>query len=744
MAILTVDSYDNAEGAILDIYQIGGKRLRVQPPFQPYMYSTRPIRDGEPMQKLFLSDMQLHDVWKMEFNDSAEQQRWRSPFTIEDHFPFKMQVAIDKGYKFSSPMPETCGWDIETTLAGLSPDWRRDTIKSIAIWDEHPRRKQFFSGEPRLVIQDFLKAWNEVYNPDVPIDFFGRFYDYPTLMQNCQRFGIECKMGRDGSTPYIQSSEFERRGKGHIENTILIRGRAPFDVQKETDADYTLTLAGLKNKGLKEVAKYYGFNPIEIDYDKMHLLTERELEAYNVSDAKVSKQVGDIYFRTLWELAEYLEIPVNMIIQRNPSWVSNIVLGRKFHAQNIVSDAPNCERFPQFFQPGKKAIQGAEPKAFRSGIYTENVKHKDFSGMYVSIMRALNLSPETVSLVSIKPYTGKIGFKPYNGGCIVEIPDNINGQVSIRIDLSKKGIQTEILDDVVNQRNAVKAEAKLTKDEGLKNSLNSKQIMLKLVGNSIFGYHAMSYAAYGNVLIGCINTGIARYLINSECELEEKAGNINLEVDTDGLFLVENNPVQLNIAELFPDCFNIDLIRQETENVDGMIILEDISGDPAAKSYILKMNGKITFHGSSILGRHIPLVIDAFTKELATCLFNGEDTYSMFRSWNKKRILSYPTKAFVSQASFSKNPEEYNESSMYYGLYKTLKASGIEAKCGEKINYVKCINGYTPMLCFKDSDKIDVSHFQSRMCDVASRITGKSFKELKQYFDETVKMEMFF
>jgi len=740
MAILTADVFsDRQHGSLLNIYHVGGKAIQVQPPVRPYLYSTRPLQEGTMERRKFLSDMQYHDVWKQSFFDDYERDQNRSPFTIEDRFPLKMSVAVDCGYKFVSQYPKILAWDIETELAGLSPNWQQDKVKSIACWSETKESHKFFHGEESKVITDWF-AYLHKYDPDILCDFYGRFYDVPTVMQRCMALRLECAFGRDGSAPFIVTKEFEKMGKGKIENTVRIRGRVHFDVHKEVDADYTLTLAGLKNRGLKEVARHYKLNPIEIDYDTMDQLTLQELADYNLSDARCTYEIGQIYFRPLWELAEYLNFPVDMVVQRSPAHVSNVALGRRFHERGIVSDMPNCQRFPQIFHPGKKAIQGAEPRSYRSGVYTEKVKHKDFAGMYVSIMRALNLSTETVSLVSIKPYTGKYDFKPFKDGCVVEVPDTKNGQVTIKIDLSQKGIQTEILDDTVAKRNLAKAEWKKTKDP----ALWSKQIMLKLIGNASFGYNTMAYATYGSILVGELDCAIARLLLDKSIALEEKAGNIMLESDTDGYFYVENVKTDLNVADCLPDCFDLSLIQQEVEDVQGIILLDDISQNPAAKSYMLKDGaGKITKHGSSILGRHIPLIIDVFIDELGICLFNREDTYSMLRSWSKRRILKFPLKAFTSQATFSKRPESYNSTTLYAHLYKTLKDNGIQAQWGDKVNFVKTVGGYMPTLCFRDVNKIDASYYQSRMADIASRMMQVPFKDLKQYFDQTIRLEEF-
>ncbi|MFA5366285.1 MAG: DNA polymerase domain-containing protein, partial [Candidatus Bathyarchaeia archaeon] len=709
---------------------IGGKHRQVEPPFQPYCYSLRPVQGAKPVQKKLLSDMKLHTVYRMDFEDEGMLKRCQCAYTIEDRFPFKMRVAIDVGYKFPSSFPKVLAWDIETKLAGLNPNPMKDEVVSIATWGEKEEDRHFFYGDRRKFIPEFLAFWREN-NPDVPADFYGRFYDYICLINNCHELGLTCSLGRDGSEPYILKKEFEKQGKGRIEHTVLIRGRVPFDVHKEVDADYTLTLSGLKTRGLKETARHYGMNPIEIDYDHMKDLVLEELKAYNLSDAEITYNVVLIYLQVLWILAEYLDIPLDMVVQRAPSHMSNIVLGRALAAENIVSDGANCERFPQFFVPGRKAFQGAEPRCFRSGVYTKNVKHKDFKSMYVSINRALNLSPETVSLVAIYPYTGKYRFEPHKDFCIVEVPDEINGQVVIKIDLSKKGVMRQVLDDITEKRSVSKEHWKQTGDP----KFNSEQIAYKLVGNLFFGYNGMKFANYGNVLIAILDTAIPRLLIDSSMAKEESVGNLLLNVDTDGYFYVENKPVCFKASDLLPECFETALIEQETEDVQGMIILEDIKGNPAAKSYILKDDkGKITKHGSSVLSRGISVIVDHFVDDLAQTLFDGGDAIATVRKWNAKKISCYPAKDFVQYTTLSKRPEDYDKTTMYSHLISQLKTMGAPVQWGDKVNYYVCKSGYVPTLCFDGKHhKIDASEYQEKMASIASRILQLPYKQILSY-----------
>ncbi|MFA5306861.1 MAG: DNA polymerase domain-containing protein [Candidatus Babeliales bacterium] len=729
----------------MDVWEIGGKHRQIMPPFPPYLYSLRSVSNSKMQQKRFLSDMKSHNVWKLEFNDTNELERTRNAYTIEDRFPFKMRVAIDVGYKFPSNYPSLLGWDTETITTGLSPDSSTDTIMSISAWSAKPSERAFFyeKNKPKETILEFLEHWKSC-DPDVPVGFNDRFYDYPVLMQNCKRFGIRCEMGRDGGIPYILKNEFEKRGQGRIEHTVLLNGRTPFDIDKETRNDYVLTINGLKNRGLKEVARHFKLNPVEVDYNLMQSLSYSELEEYNLSDARCTYELGEIYFRGLWELADYLGIPVDAIITRTPSHIGNIVFGRAYNEKGIVSDGENKIRFPQLFG-GKKANQGAFGKCYKTGIFVEDgewrIVHKDFVSMYVNILRATNASPENTRLVSVKSYTGNYDFKIEGDRAIVEIPEYPHNpgdfpprQVTVEIDLSEDSVLRKILDDLFAKRVVAKADWKRT---GLP-EYESRQNALKLVANSLWGYQSMVWSKYGSILVGIVDTGLGRYLIQNATELESKSGNIPLQIATDGIWELQKNPVEFDASTCLPSAFKTDLLQMDTEEYLGLIVIDE-------KNHIYRdKDGKTVKHGSTILGRSIPYVVDYFIDELADCLFKKQDPVDVMQSWSKKRIHKFNLRDFVSYKTLSKHPDDYSEKTMYANLIGKLNKAGIKVRYGERINFVKTIQyGYTPTVLFKDGMTIDTSYYQSYCCEITSKILGKPFKELKKHFDGDVQLEMF-
>jgi len=250
----------------------------------------------------------------------------------------------------------------------------------------------------------------------------------------------------------------------------------------------------------------------------------------NIDDCRVTLEVAKVYLAVHYEIAEYFDVPLGMVIERQPSHISNWMLGRDLSKMGVVSDGMNKERFPWVFG-NKRSCQGAVVKCERTGHF-RNVLHDDWHSLYPSIMIGFNLSPETVSLVSVKPYTGRYHFKCFGDYALVEIPETPKKegdfpprQVVARIDLSKDGVLRE------RQRNFLTMRKKTT--------LEARNNAFKVIGNAAYGYNINGWARWGNALVGILTAGIGRYTLNKTAE-EKRAQKLEVvEMDTDGLYLLE-------------------------------------------------------------------------------------------------------------------------------------------------------------------------------------------------------------
>lgn len=563
--LLSAEPFDDpAEGTLLDLWYVGGKHKVVRPPCKPHYFSFTEQGDSVTVKKKLLSSPSVTRlVDRVDFPVLRALDRFRLPDSMESHKRFVDVLICDYGFATPSEEPVVLAWDMETfTFAKTGVDWRRDTIKSIAVWLpmedvayslQHEDADVMWSEEDMLMgicwrvdkdhdeiwaIRQFLKFARK-FDPDVLAGYNDGDYDMRVLLQRCRRHRLRCPIGRDGSEPYIIVRDYVRRGKHREVVTVRIRGRVHLDVLKEVFLDQTLY--DLKGRGQLEVAKHFGFDPIEgVSHAN---IPDADLALVNMDDARCCYGLAGLYAKNIYSLCEELSVPLNLMVQRSPSHVPNWFYGQAFSKLDIISDGYNFERFEKIFNRGGKPYQGAFVRCYLRGLFW-NIEHIDYVSFYPSIMIKYNLSPETVSLVTIKPYTGEYRFEEYDDYMIIEVPDipkkkgkpdmERAAQFVCRVDMTHDSVTRTQLVWIRDERARLKQRYNETKDE----KFWSRQYALKVVQNKLYGYNAMRYALYGNILVAILITALARYHIEKLiAELPSKGKKI-IEVDTDGLYCV--------------------------------------------------------------------------------------------------------------------------------------------------------------------------------------------------------------
>ena len=565
--LLSVEPFDDScEGTLLDLWFVGGEHKTVRPPCQPHYYSAVEQGDAELVRRRLLSKPNVEQMlYRVDFPTLASLDRYRLFGAMESHKRFVDVLTSDFGFDQPSAEPSVLSWDVESfTFSKIAPDWRRDTIRSISVWSQNYHSPDIVSlkviaGDAVLmvgsddefgicwsvddahdevwVIQQFIK-FVQSFDPDVLCGYNDGDYDLRLLLTRCNALRIVCRLGRDGSIPYVIERRYERRGKEREIQLVRIRGRVHFDVLTEVLFDQTLY--DLKGRGQVEVAAHFGFAPIE---DVNHAsIPEERLAEVNLDDARCCYGLAKLYSQNIYALCDYLKVPLNLMVERSPSHISNWFLGQEYSKLGIVSDGYNNERFPQIFARSGKWYQGGFVKCYKTGLFWK-VEIVDFEGFYPTIMVDYNLSPETVSLVETKPYTGLYIYTHFIGYDIIEVPDKpkiVKGQESqalqfvCRVDTSKDSVTRTRFKWIAEERVRLKAEYNKTKDE----KLMSRQWALKTIQNAAYGYNGTPYALYGNVLVSLLTCALGRFHIQELMGKLKKEGKQIIEVDTDGLYCV--------------------------------------------------------------------------------------------------------------------------------------------------------------------------------------------------------------
>jgi DNA polymerase elongation subunit (family B) len=715
--LLSVQSLNSTKlGTLLEVWYVGGEHAYVKRPFDPYFFSTirMPKYSNEEVVKKDLATHKFITMHKISFtNTNALRSNADYVFTTDDDVPYVQRVAIDEGFYYPSPLPHHYAFDIET--------WR-GRIQAIAF-DGHETHEYSAGNNERANIE-FLNQKIANLNPDLLDTYWGSYFDITKTQERAKIHDIKLAWGRNGEEPYIKKRQYRRGPKMGVEHTVRMKGRLHFDVWKEVDMDQTL--AGIKDHKLRTVTKWFKFPPcLPIDYDNMDAMSDKDLGEACLSHAHATWLLADMYLHRLYYHADTIGLPLNLLIERTPSHLPNYIYMRDLERLGYIARSNNKERFPQFFNFGRKAYQGAIVRLYQAGIYSK-LFHDDFKSMYPTVMGVFNLSSETVRLIDVKhgDFTGL--ERPRFNGQILTVYDKKVGAIKVEID-RKEGITKKRIREWMKQRSIVKDKLKLHPNDP---ALESEQYGLKVNLNTIYGYHGMRFARYGCAPIAAIITAIGRWWLWESVNLMENEGCKVIESDTDGIYHVgEDMSKQLTayIRTLIPHPYDPAFIKVDNDVYDGGIFYEE-------KGYLLKDGNDIKFHGSGLKGRHMPAICDKASLELAKGLFAGEDVKHIL--WKYTKLKRRPLADFVMTMELHK--DSYVSRTMHGKLIKKAFQYGVEFEQGSEVKYIKCKDGYMPFPLSGYNYEIDYNYYRKRLAHVLARILGPT----KRMGKKTIMMIM--
>jgi len=165
----------------------------------------------------------------------------------------------------------------------------------------------------------------------------------------------------------------------------------------------------------------------------------------------------------------------------------------------------------------------------------------------------------------------------------------------------------------------------------------------------------------------------------------------------------------------------MEALQIETEKVPAMLSLDD-------KNYILWDGSRLKIHGSSLKGRHLPIVCDKFRDALCEAVFKGDDPLTIFKIFQNLKVFNVHD--FQIRVYSTKGYGDYAKTGLYSNLLKKMAARGIRVPAGSSLEYVKATSGYLPVLLFSEDDRIDYKYYKLRLAEIASRILNKDASAL--------------
>jgi DNA polymerase I len=600
---------------------------------------------------------------------------------------------------FAGAEPSSLGFDLEVHSAdGSFPKGEKHPIVAIGVVTGAGDRKVFtWDGEcDKGAILNFLNFIKE-YDPDILYGYNVIGYDFPQLFARAKVNGIQLKpyLNRENNATFGWESDFSY----HKRAKLQAWGRIIVDVYNFVGRDYALSG---QSKSLKNVSRFYGLNPIELNFAAKDILqySEEEIEEYVLSDCDCTKFLFNHYFPQHKFIAEFLRVPLEMYINGPDNFITKILQGRALYKQKILTLDKNIDRHPDI-----KSFQAAYIKLYRPGFHPRNIKI-DFKSMYPSIAMALNLGPDTTRI---------IGYENYNineFGCttttpnlmILTIPDNVlNKNVIIEVDQSHKSCLYQMSKEFKDLREPFKHQDS--------HEAKSKSNALKIMVNTFYGANTNLYMTYGDISVGVAITGIARWLIMGAKSLIQKryGDNTVVYIHTDGVNLsmdvdIEwvNNELQKAMGIVFP-LSESEWIEVEKEEFKEGYWLQ-------IGNYVLRnLDGTLTRHGSTFKSKSRSMFYKKIIDEIIEAAMSKTvDKQFMDNIYNLDR---YELSDFKQQRTMNQKLSEYKSANdLVVQLARDAAKIGMEVGPGTTFMYYKTMDGYHLEQFVKSKDDIDIKY----------------------------------
>jgi len=384
--------------------------------------------------------------------------------------------------------------------------------------------------------EDMLKGFIEIvkkYDPDIITGFNILNFDFPYIVKRLKNLNISRKFGRaEDKNVTIQSAGEDNR--------VSVPGRVVVDVRTLVKADFHL-----KRYTLDHVAeKLINEGKLDVDYKdipKLWMGRSRDINKlidYARNDAilplkiLLEKRLLDKYF----ELSKVSGLLLQDVVSGGQSTrVEGLLLRYGKRRNLIIPCKPSQEEIKRRNKEREKhGLKGAIVLDPKVGLYHgENmVLVLDFRSLYPSLIMAYNVCFTT--LLREKDHVKKY----------VEVP---TGTKFVTEDI-KEGLLPEILKDLMSLRVKVKRAMKTEEDLEKRRQLDARQLALKIMMNSFYGYTGYLRARVYSLDVANAITALGRFTIEFTRKIiEEKYGLETIYGDTDSV-LIKLNTSSLETA----------------------------------------------------------------------------------------------------------------------------------------------------------------------------------------------------
>ncbi|AGB17390.1 DNA polymerase elongation subunit (family B) [Halovivax ruber XH-70] len=305
----------------------------------------------------------------------------------------------------------------------------------------------------------------------------------------------------------------------------------------------------------------------------------------------------------------------------------------------------------------------------------EDVHELDFSSLYPNIIVTRNISPETIC-------------------CDCHDSEDVPGLGYSICD--ERGYLADVLEPLISDRDAIKAEIRETDDEGRKQALQQKSDAIKWILVSCFGYQGFSNAKFGRIECHeAINAYAREILLNAKQTLEANGWRVVHGI-VDSLWVQANDGMaQTALEAVAREIFADAGIRLEYEggfDWVAFVPMADSKAGALTKYFGRKHDGEYKFRGIEVRQHSTPPYVADCQRELIEVYDSTRTPEAVCdrldRQLQRLRSGEVNPMDLVIEVRSSKRLEEYTQSTRSVAALERAEAAGIGREPGQPVEYV--------------------------------------------------------
>ena len=388
------------------------------------------------------------------------------------------------------------------------------------------------------MIESFVRTVKEN-NIDIIIGYNSDVFDFPYLKDRAKLWGVDLDLGMDGS-----DIKFMRRG---YNNAATFKGLLHVDLYLVMRRYMSLDRYTLE----RVYFEFFGEEKIDVPGERIYEFWDnggselKNLFKYSLDDVVSTLKIAQETLPLNLELTRIVSQPFVDVTRMTTGTQAEWYLVRKAYAVDEV--VPNKPNMTMKNIKDRGSNSGGYVKEPEIGLH-ENLVQFDFKSLYPTLIISKNISPDVLVKDNVS-YNAKFedfetGYDDIDNQTEKELASSIDNDEEYYISpehyfkfkKEPQGFIPSALEDILNERFAVKRRMKATEDPVLKKSLDVQQQALKRLANTMYGVYGFLRFRWYSFECAQAITAWGRQHIKKAMKEAEDYGFKAIYADTDGFY----------------------------------------------------------------------------------------------------------------------------------------------------------------------------------------------------------------